>query len=122
MAEQSMRERVARVCCKSYGDEYDEQPKDLAALRAERSRQRGGKPFTVDGVEHDADTVFAYDPGLPTQADWLEMADAVLAEIETPTEGMIDAARNPLVANGSPMSKGPHEVWRAMIRAAREGR
>ena len=104
MAEQSMRERVARVCCKSYGDEYDEQPKDLAALRAERSRQRGGKPFTVDGVEHDADTVFAYDPGLPTQADWLEMADAVLAEIETP------------------MSKGPYEVWRAMIRAAREGR
>ena len=51
-----------------------------------------------------------------------QIADAVLAEIETPTEGMIDAARNPLVANGSPMSKGPHEVWLAMIRAAREGR
>ena len=127
MAEQSMRECVARVCCKSYGDEYDEQPKDLAALRAERSRQRGGKPFTVDGVEHDADTVFAYDPGLPTQADWLEMADAVLAEIETPTAGMTTAyyeyerQKRRAALPAYPIIL-PCDVYSAMIRAAREGR
>ena len=129
MAEQTMRERVARVCCKSYGDEYDEQPKDLAALRAERSRQRGGKPFTVDGVEHDADTVFAYDPGLPTQADWLEMADAVLAEIETPDAAMIDKAlavtASWLGIKGSQLTVNREKMrvrFAGAIRAAREGR
>lgn len=46
----------------------------------------------------------------------IEAAGMRVVPVE-PTEEMLRAARNSAVANGSPMSKGPHEVWRAMISA-----
>jgi hypothetical protein len=58
-------ERVARAICEEYGDNYDEQPKDLETLKEWRKREG------VDGI-------YAYDPGLPTQADWLRMAKAAI--------------------------------------------
>lgn len=48
----------------------------------------------------------------------LRQARAAIEAMREPTEAMIAAARDPLSANGSPMSKGPHEVFRAMIAAA----
>jgi hypothetical protein len=50
------------------------------------------------------------------------IAREVMRELEVPTEGMLAAANNSLVANGSPMSKGAHEVWLAMVKAAEAGK
>lgn len=77
-----MVERIARAICASYGDEYDEQPADLAALEALRRRENGSR---YEGVH-------PHDPGLPTQADWDECARAAFQAILEPTERMILAA------------------------------
>ena len=62
-------ELLARAICAEYGDDYDEQPEDLDALRAQRRREGG------DGQ------VRAHDPGLPTRKDWRDMADAGIAAL-----------------------------------------
>lgn len=49
---------------------------------------------------------------------WLPHARAAIAAMREPTEGMIKAARDPRTANGSPVSKGVHDTWQAMIDAA----
>lgn len=77
-----MIERVARAICTTYGDVYDEQPADLETLREWR---RG-----VGGV------VKAYDPGLPTQKDWKDMARAAIEAQRNPTEAMMEASRGAL--------------------------
>lgn len=92
----TMREKIARAICVAYGDDFDEQPVDLAALSALRP----------DGIRSN-------DPGLPTQADWLDMADAALAALEEPTYGVLKA--------GWDVTGHANVVWRAMIAAAKEG-
>lgn len=56
---------VARAICEAYGDDFDEQPKDLETLKLQRQ----------NGI------VRPHDPGLPTQADWLECAAAAIAAL-----------------------------------------
>ena len=58
---------------------------------------------------------------LGTSIDYADLADAVLAEIETPTEGMIAAMFVPSLGeeDGDPANIA---AYKAAIRAAREGR
>lgn len=57
--------RMARAICASYGDDFDEQPIDLATLRQDRWEKEGRE-------------VHSHDPGLPTQSDWMDAARAAL--------------------------------------------
>jgi len=77
--DESMRERVARAICARYGDDYDEQPLDLQALKAQRA---------AEGTE-----VYSGDPGLPTQADWKDMARSAIEAMRFPTESMRKAIK-----------------------------
>jgi hypothetical protein len=43
---------------------------------------------------------------------------ALLKEMREPTLAMFYAAKDPTIANGSPMSKGPCDVWQAMVDAS----
>ena len=57
---------------------------------------------------------------LGTSIDYADLADAVLAEIETPTEGML--ASLPAESNPRIAYDWKRKAYEAMIRAAREGR
>lgn len=109
----TMVERVARAICGTYGDDYDEQPVNIEALRAERSRQRGGKPFrlTPFGPEYPPEAIFGHDPGLPTQEDWRKCARAALVAMLEPTDAMIEAGCS------APTFTLADE-WRVMVEAA----
>lgn len=106
-----MVKRLARAICASYGDEYDEQPADLAALEALRRRENGSR---YDGVH-------PHDPGLPTQADWDECARAALQAMREPTEAMLEAGLDSGFwgsIEGSDADATESKCWRAMIEAA----
>jgi hypothetical protein len=69
----------------------------------------------------------AFDAGMPelgeSYEDWWARRDvvivrAVIAAMRDPTIRMVAAARDPRRANGSPVSKGVHDTWQAMIDAA----
>ena len=75
--------RVAAAMADEYGDDFDEQPRDLAALQELRKRERGA---AYDGVHPG-------DHGLPTQEDWLQIAAAGLRAAREPTEAMCAAAK-----------------------------
>lgn len=109
----SVLEDMARAMCAAYGDEFDEQPVDLSALAALRP----------DGVR-------SHDPGLPTQADWLEIASAGLGTLAVagyaivpvgPTEGMLNAASLAMAPIFPASDWYYRDVWRAMLAAAKEG-
>ena len=60
------------------------------------------------------------------QDDFRSLAEAVLAELETPTDGMVEAARRTwtrafLKAEGT-KTEGAKDAFAAAIRAAREGK
>ena|SRR5690242_8454900 len=97
MAESEMIERVARALC-------------------QRNCGHIGGPDAESLVPGKKNWVFHTDDARAGFAA-LEEAGYVIVPRE-PTEAMVDAARDPRVANGSPISKGAHEVWRAMIGAA----
>ena len=62
---------------------------------------------------------------LGTSIDYADLADAVLAEIETPTEGMVQAmhdVRNDPATGLMRSGVASDEIWAAGVRAAREGR
>lgn len=48
----------------------------------------------------------------------LPIARAAIEAMREPTEHMVKVARDPRTANGSPVSKGVHDTWSAMIDAA----
>lgn len=81
---------MARAMCAAYGDNFDEQPVDLSALQALRP----------DGVR-------SHDPGLPTQADWLEIASAGLGTLA--------------VAGYAIVPVEPTTEWRSMESAPKDG-
>lgn len=110
-----MVKRLARAICASYGDEYDEQPADFAALEALRRRENGSR---YDGVH-------PHDPGFPTQVDWDECARAALQAIREPTEQMILAAMitsYPTVEQAGGLIQQARAAvrleWQAMVEAA----
>ena len=60
---------------------------------------------------------------LGTSIDYADLADAVLAEIETPTEGMIQSACDATFGATPLTPEKAHRIgYVAAIRAAREGR
>lgn len=48
----------------------------------------------------------------------LESARDHIVAMRNPTEDMVECARDPRTANGSPVSKGVHDTWQAMIDRA----
>ena len=95
-----MVERVARAICAAYGDDFDDQPKDLDALRERNKTQ----------------DIRAHDPGLPTQDDWRECAKAAIEAMRAPTAAMVERKIEALL-DDEPAS----EIWSAMIDAALAG-
>lgn len=103
-----MVKRLARAICAAYGDEYDEQPADLAALEALRRRENGSR---YDGIH-------PHDPGLPTQADWDECARAALQAIREPTKAMVLTGDNHTNCGGSCGNRAGWHAWVSMIDVA----
>ncbi len=55
---------------------------------------------------------------LAVRDEWCGDARAAITAMREPTEAMVNRARDPRTANGSPLSKGLHDTWKAMIDAA----
>lgn len=61
-------------------------------------------------------------PSESIKAEFMEAADAVLAELQTPTDGMVDAMIGDFVEARGYLKSVFSDKYSAAIRAAREGR
>lgn len=92
MSEQPMRERIARTLARS----------DLAAALIDGGNSIDTYPAV--GIAKFMDHIWD---------EYVPWADAILAAMETPTDGMLKAAN-------SDWSRGSLQIWQAMIAEARK--
>lgn len=100
-----MIERCARAIAGLMGPAFDELPRHTVELR--EWRRSGKAPYTLDH----------------TQDDLREIARAVLKELMTPTDEMVEAGLDaPLTSLGNGQYTHPHpkDVWAAMLTKALE--